>query len=116
MFRDVVAGALLIAGSSLALVAGIGIARFPDLYARMHAATKPATLGLALCAAGAAMAVTDLSDTARLALLVGLQFLTAPVGAHLIGRAAYPTPGILGRFNVIDELAATHDDDEVVDT
>ena len=39
---------LLLAGGFFCLVAGIGIVRMNDVFARMHAATKAGTLGLAL--------------------------------------------------------------------
>ena len=44
----------------------VGLYRLPDVYARMHAATKPATLGVALCLAGAAVRADDPSDVAKL--------------------------------------------------
>lgn len=51
---DAIVGTLAIAGALLVLLAGIGVLRFPDLYARMHAATKATTVGIALiCIAGA---------------------------------------------------------------
>ncbi len=56
---DVASGALLLLGSALALVAAIGLVRFPDVLTRMHAATKPQTLGLLLVLAGLALRVRD---------------------------------------------------------
>jgi multicomponent Na+:H+ antiporter subunit G len=102
---EVVASAFILAGSALALLAGIGIVRLPDVFARMHAATKPATLGLALICVGAAITDARVSDVAKLALVVALQFFTAPVGAHMVGRAAYHAGGLLDRRTVLDELA-----------
>jgi multicomponent Na+:H+ antiporter subunit G len=102
---EVIAAVLILAGSALALLAGIGIVRLPDVFARMHAATKPATLGLALICVGAAITDARLSDIAKLALVVALQFFTAPVGAHMVGRAAYHAGGLLDRRTVLDELA-----------
>jgi multicomponent Na+:H+ antiporter subunit G len=103
---QVVASVFLLAGCALALVAGIGLVRLPDVFARMHAATKPATLGLLLVCIGAAVADATLTDVAKLGLVVVLQFLTAPVGAHMVGRAAYGA-GLLHGGTVLDELAAT---------
>lgn len=85
---EIIAAVLLLAGCTLALLGAVGTVRFPNLYARMHAATKPPTLGLLLVAAGTALVAADFADVTFLALVVGLQFLTAPVGAHLLGRAA----------------------------
>ncbi|WP_208027730.1 monovalent cation/H(+) antiporter subunit G [Rhabdothermincola sediminis] len=102
---EIVAGVAMVLGSVLALIAAIGVVRLGDLFSRMHAATKPATLGLVLVAGGAALVVSDLSDAARLLLVVALQFLTAPVGVHMVGRAAYHTPSTRSRQMVVDELA-----------
>lgn len=85
---EIVAAALLLTGCSLTLLGALGVLRFPSLFARMHAATKPPTLGLVLVAAGVAAVAADLADAAFVALVVALQFLTAPVGAHLLARAA----------------------------
>ena len=88
---DILAGTLLICGSMLATVAAIGIVRFPDVLSRMHAATKPQTVGLLLILAGAALRLQDLSDITILALIAIFQLLTAPVSAHMVGRAAFRT-------------------------
>jgi multicomponent Na+:H+ antiporter subunit G len=104
---EVVASVAILLGSALALVAGIGLVRLPDVFARMHAATKPATLGLVLICLGAGVTDAELADVAKLVLVVVLQFLTAPVGAHMVGRAAYHAGGLLHADTVLDELAAT---------
>ena len=88
---DILAGALLICGASLATVAAIGIVRFPDVLSRMHAATKPQTVGLLLILAGVALRLQDLSDITLLGLIAIFQLLTAPVSAHMVGRAAFRT-------------------------
>ena len=97
---------LMLTGSALSLLAGVGLHRFPDVFARMHAATKPATLGTVLLLAGAAVIVDDARVTAALTLVAALQFITAPVGAHMVGRAAYRAGTELSSSTSIDELAA----------
>ena len=101
---DVVAAALLLIGVALSVLAGVGLHRFPDVFARMHAATKPATLGLALVLTAAALRVSDRRDVAKLVLIVALQFITAPIGAHLVGRAAYWAGTELSPATSVDEL------------
>lgn len=88
---DVVSGALLLTGSFLALLAGIGLVRFPDVLTRMHAATKPQTLGLLLVLAGLALRVRDPGALTIICLVVLFQLLTAPVAAHMVARAAFRT-------------------------
>lgn len=101
---EVVASAFLLAGVFLAVVAGVGLLRFPDLFSRMHAATKPATLGMLLVVIGGVMLMEDRSHDAKLLLVAAFQFLTAPVAAHMIGRAAYRTGTGALEDLVVDEL------------
>lgn len=88
---DLVSGTLLVLGSALALVAAIGLVRFPDVLSRMHAATKPQTLGLLLVLAGLALRVRDPGALTIIALVGLFQLLTAPVSAHMVARAAFRT-------------------------
>ncbi len=100
---DAVGGALLVGGATFTMLAGIGVVRFRDTYARMHAASKGPTLGLLLIAAGAALVLRSPTAIVALVLVFALQALTAPVGSHLIGRAIHrrlPVP-----VDGIDELA-----------
>ena len=100
---DVLAGACLILGSLLALVAGIGLVRFPDVLTRMHAATKPQTLGILLVLLGLALRVEDRRALTVIALAGVFQLVTAPVSAHMLGRAAL-------RAGHIDRTRLTRDD------
>lgn len=101
---DVAAAVFFLAGSFLVMVAGIGIARFPDLLARMHAATKPQSLGLAMLMTGLALEIRTGNVVWTLALVVIFQLFTAPVSAHMVGRAGYRTRRIPAKLLVIDEL------------
>jgi multicomponent Na+:H+ antiporter subunit G len=86
---DWIASALLVSGGFFCLVAGIGVLRMRDVFARMHAATKAGTLGLALiCLALMVEAGTLLGVLEGLFVFLFMIF-SAPVGAHLIGRAAF---------------------------
>lgn len=102
---DVIAAACLLAGVLLGLLATIGLHRFHDVFARMHAATKPATLGLMLVIAGTSLRMDEPDAVAKLLLVVALQLLTAPAGAHMVGRAAYRSGVPLAPETVVDELA-----------
>ncbi len=100
----VLSAALLVAGTSLTVTAVIGLYRLPDVYARMHAATKPATLGITLCLVGAALRVDDVDVVTKLLLAAAFQLATAPVAGHLLGRAAHDTGAAQSISTVIDEL------------
>lgn len=70
---EVLVGALLLIGCLLNLTAAIGLHRFPDVFCRMHAATKPATMGLLCVLAGAAIAIGDVPSATKLGLVALLQ-------------------------------------------
>ena len=84
---DVVSAVLLIAGSGLALVASIGLVRLGDPRSRMHAATKPATLGVVMCGTGAILQFEAWSPITKLLAVIALQLITVPVGAHALAHA-----------------------------
>ena len=84
---DVATAMLILTGALLALVAALGLHRLGDTLSRMHAATKPATLGVLCCAVGAALQVGDVSDVTKLIVVVVLQLVTAPGGAHMLARS-----------------------------
>lgn len=101
---DVASAALLLAGTAFAVTGAVGLLRLPDVFGRMHAATKPTTLGVTLCLLGAALRVEDLSDITKLLLAAAFFLLTAPVSGHLIGRAAHDAGAAQSEHTVIDEL------------
>lgn len=102
--NDIIAAILIVVGSFLSLVAGIGIVRMPDLFTRMHASTKASSLGLGLTLAGVAVHFGAVAVTTRAVAIVFFLFLTLPVGAHLLGRAAYLSGVPLWEGTVVDEL------------
>ena len=86
---DWIAVPFLLAGGFFCLIAGLGVVRLKDVFGRMHAATKAGTLGLALvCIAAMAQAESWLQVLEPLFVLL-FMVASAPVGAHLIGRAAF---------------------------
>ncbi len=96
------AGILLLIGALFSLLAAVGILRLPDLYTRMHAASKAGTMGSGLMLI--AIAVIAFDGPVILRALVGVVFLllTTPVSAHLLARAAYMvgyTPNVGMKFN-----------------
>jgi len=101
---DLAAAICLLLGAFLSLAAGIGLLRFPDALSRLHAATKPQVLGLLFIVA--AIALGSRSMAALLALLPVLLFqvLTAPISAHMVGRAGYRTGNFRRELLIVDEL------------
>jgi multicomponent Na+:H+ antiporter subunit G len=109
---DVLAGFCLISGAVLSLAAGMGLVRFPDLLSRMHSATKPQVLGLLLILTGAALRLHNTIDVTTLVLVGLFQLVTAPVSAHMVGRAVYRAGRVRRDLLVVDELAGSDPNDE----
>ncbi|PXA74219.1 MULTISPECIES: monovalent cation/H(+) antiporter subunit G [Vibrio] len=87
---DLIIAILILTGSFLMLLAGIGINRMPDLLTRMHATTKAGALGVGLMVV--AFAVVNWGDMAfvvRALAVVVFVILTAPIAAHVLARASY---------------------------
>lgn len=100
---DWVASAAIVIGALMSLLAGIAVLRFPDTMSRIHAATKPQVLGIMLLMLGVGLRLQSPAVIGVLVLIVVLQFVTAPVSAHLTVRAAY-------RNSVDDEVDDTVDE------
>ncbi|PZF81449.1 monovalent cation/H(+) antiporter subunit G [Jiangella anatolica] len=101
---NVLSAVFLLAGCALSLVAAIGLVRFPDLLSRMHTATKPQVLGLLLILVGVGLRLRDWTDVGMLLAVAVFQLLTAPVAAHMVGRAAYRHGAVRRDTLLVDEL------------
>jgi len=101
---EIIVGMLLIIGSFFALIASIGIIRLPDIYSRMHSASKAGTVGSGLMMI--ALAITAESNGTSIRAIAGIFFfvLTAPIAAHLLARAAYKVGYPLWENSVADEM------------
>ena len=103
------AGSLLLLGAFFVLVSAIGILRFPDLYMRMHGATKAGTLGAGLILLGASVLFGTLSVTVKAMAVFVFLLLTAPVAAHVLGRAAHHANVPKWERTGIDELEGRYE-------
>jgi multicomponent Na+:H+ antiporter subunit G len=99
----VTAAVLLVLGSAFMLLAAVGLIRLPDLFLRMSATAKAATLGAALTVLGAATHFGDAATVGKALVIVIFLFLTAPVAAHKIGRAGYRRGAPLHEGTIRDE-------------
>lgn len=137
---NVLTALALIGGLFFMFVGALGVVRFPDFYARSHAASKCVTLGMlgllaALVlfvgtastaptgeaqtevaeemragAAGIAEGPTTATTTKAL-LVLAFVFIAAPIGSHMLARAAHRArvpawSGTLGDELAEDEAAA----------
>lgn len=106
---DLLAAISLLLGAFLSVAAGVGLLRFPDALSRMHAATKPQILGLIFVVAAIALSARSWSTLLALAPVLLFQMLTAPISAHMVGRAAYRTGNFDSETLIVDELESVID-------
>jgi multicomponent Na+:H+ antiporter subunit G len=103
MMREIVAFILLLIGTGFMFISALGVIRMPDLYLRMSASTKAATLGVSSILLATAVYFNELGISSRTIATIFFILLTAPVAAHMMGRAAY--------FNGVPLWEGTHHDD-----
>jgi multicomponent Na+:H+ antiporter subunit G len=108
--NDLITAFLLVVGGLFMLLGGVGVLRMPDLFMRMQASTKAATLGAGCMLTAVAIHFGDLAVGARALLVIAFVFLTAPVAAHMIARAAYSVDTPLWKGTIADELRDQRDE------
>jgi len=97
-------GGLLILGAIFTLLAAVGVVRLPDLYTRMHAASKAGAVGGGLILLAVALVSMDAAVVLRAIIGVIFVILTTPVAAHLLARASYIAGYRAGESTVRDDL------------
>ena len=103
--ENLIVGILVLIGALFALIASIGILRMPDLYTRMHAASKAGTLGSGIMLIALAIYADDNSTASRAIAAVVFLLLTAPVAAHLLAKAAHSAGYHLWFGSVRDDMS-----------
>ncbi|RLK52239.1 monovalent cation/H(+) antiporter subunit G [Microbacterium telephonicum] len=109
---DVIVVVLILIGALLCLTAAIGLLRFRDVPTRLRAATKPQALGLLLICIAIALSLGTWQVAAFLLPVMLIQFATAPLSAHVVGRQAYRNGTIDEESLLVDELAEQKRADE----
>ncbi|MGR0320783.1 monovalent cation/H(+) antiporter subunit G [Agromyces sp. ZXT2-3] len=106
-------GGLILLSAFLSMAAGVGALRFPDVLTRLHAATKPQVLGLAVVLLAIVLRVPAWGVVTTVVLIMTFQLLTQPMTAHMLGRAAYRTDALRRDLLIEDDLGrdiAEHED------
>lgn len=106
--NELITGTLMLAGSFFCLSAAIGIVRLPDVYSRMHAASKVGTFGLGFLFIAMAVFFPGLEITTRAVAGICFFVLTAPIAAHLLARAAYGAGVVPWENNFVDQLSGRY--------
>jgi multicomponent Na+:H+ antiporter subunit G len=86
---DWIMAAFVLLGGFFCFIAGLGVLRLQDVLMRMHASTKAGTLGSGLILVAVAIYFGDLATITRALAAILFLLITAPVAAHMIGRAAF---------------------------
>ena len=107
--NDIILILLVSLGALFILLAAIGLVRMPDLYLRISVTTKAATLGVGLLLVGSALYFREVSTTTRAIAIIFFLLLTAPIGAHLLGRASYFIGVPMWKKSVMDDLIGKYD-------
>jgi multicomponent Na+:H+ antiporter subunit G len=100
---DWISGGLFIVGATLALLAGVGVLRMPDVFTRMQASTKASTLGLGCLLAGVALRNPEFAFVVRAGSIAAFMLLTSAVAAHVIARAAGRGGAPMWKVSLVDE-------------
>lgn len=108
-WQEVLTVFLVLVGVGFMTLSTIGLARLPDVYTRMHAGGKSSTLGIIAVLLAVAVHSGDLVSAAKMLALIVFFFLTAPVAAHMLGRAAYLTNVKPLETTRPDQLAGKYD-------
>ncbi len=87
---ELLVSVLLIVGSAFALVGAIGLYRLPDFFTRLHGPTKATTLGVGGIVIGSMIFFSNQGNglSVHEVLITLFLFLTAPVSAHVLAKAA----------------------------
>lgn len=104
MILAIAVSLLMVVGALFSLVAAIGLVRLPDVYSRMHAASKAGTVGSGLLLLAAGVHAGDAATLARAAAGFIFFILTAPIAAHLLAKAAHQAGFPLLAPSVRDDL------------
>jgi len=86
---DIASWVCLLAGSAFCLIGGLGLLRFPDVYARMHATGITDTLGTMLMVLGMALQAGWTQVTIKLVLILIFLLFTSPTSTYALANAAY---------------------------
>lgn len=101
---ELITAVLVVVGALFAVTAAIGLIRLPDVYTRMHAASKAGTVGSSLILIALAIHADDFATATRCLAGVAFFLLTAPVSAHLLAKAAHSVGYRLAPISVMDEM------------
>lgn len=90
MLVEAILSFLLVTGAAFAFIGSLGLAKLPDFYMRLHGPTKATTLGIGSILGASVIYAATAQQTLTLneLLITAFLFITAPISAHLLAKAA----------------------------
>ena len=79
---------LILAGAVFTFIGSLGLARLRDFYTRLHGPTKATTLGVGCLLLASSLYFSRDGVSLHEGLITLFLFITAPVSAHLLAKAA----------------------------
>ena len=89
LILDIGTWVLLLAGSALLLITGLGLLRLPDLYTRIHAGGMADTLATFLIFVGLALQSGFSLVSVKLLLVIIFIFFTSPTASYALAQASF---------------------------
>lgn len=99
---------IILIGALFALLGAFGVLRFPDVYTRLHAASKAGPLGVGLILVGAGLHSGEPLIVLRVVLGLLFLILVSPIAAHLLARAALRSGVPPSTSSSINEFTSNH--------
>jgi multicomponent Na+:H+ antiporter subunit G len=107
--REIFFDIMLLVSCGVMTLGIVGIVRMPDVYTKLHGASKSVFLGVVmLCIASSLLATAEMNM--RLGLIALLVVLTTPLSSHVIGRAGYLLHEQMETPGAVDESHTLVDD------
>lgn len=89
LLLDLISFALLLIGAMLGVTGALGFFRFPDFYARLHAAGVTDTLCAGTIICGLVLQAGFTLVAVKLVFILGFLWYTSPVASHAVANAAF---------------------------
>ncbi|SDL15960.1 monovalent cation/H(+) antiporter subunit G [Tessaracoccus oleiagri] len=107
---DLVSALFVLVGAFMCFAAAVSLVRYPDVLGKLHAITKPQSLGVMAIAIGVALGVRTWWALSVAIITIVFQLLTSPVAANMVARGAYRSGIVPSRNLNVDHLAEDLDE------
>lgn len=103
---DIAVNVLVLTAAVFMLLAALGITRMPDVYLRLSSVTKSSTMGAGLLLLAVVLEDASVGTVIKALMVAVFGFLTSPISAHLLSRAAHSHGVPLWAGSIRDDLKA----------